>query len=252
VIKYGTRRERFQGKIDKLRARMAREKARAGGAEEKAAPKIEPPTREQELAIICWDIYALSDPRTQRVRYIGATVNVKGRIRSHLFRNEEATRSAGWLRSLKAEGLLPEISIVQSGTGASAPAAERHWISHYRNLYSDLLNVSSGGYSLTERKPNPQHKVKAAAASGQHDDFSYPVTIMDLVRSLAEIVERGASRPPESSPEGGVRKIENFRSKIPENEISKLNQALRNHRPGFVGVLFSPSTGLLRGVSDAR
>lgn len=92
-------------------------------------------------------IYALCDPRDDRVRYIGKTDNPDRRYKAHLIEKSRTYRT-NWIKSLAALGLKPKLKIIEIVSFQSTTeweARERYWIAYYRNIYSDLTNGSDGG-----------------------------------------------------------------------------------------------------------
>lgn len=95
-----------------------------------------------------WIIYALTDPRTSEVRYVGVTTMTVGmRLTRHL---GEAKRGNpgyknNWVRQLQGEGLRPQTSILEEGDGEGWAAAEQHWIAHFRQAGARLTNIADGG-----------------------------------------------------------------------------------------------------------
>jgi len=99
-----------------------------------------------------WVIYSLIDPRDQQPRYIGSSIRLRKRILEHvadalrLCANDPQTAKDKWIRSLAASGMKPSSSILEEGSGDSAcMAAEKRWISHFRNLGIALTNSTKGG-----------------------------------------------------------------------------------------------------------
>lgn len=92
-----------------------------------------------------WFIYALCDPNTEAVRYIGWTYDVKRRLAQHRQRAlSETTHKANWLNRLRALGFSPEVTILESGDKSWAKAEQR-WIAYYRAMGNDLVNATNGG-----------------------------------------------------------------------------------------------------------
>jgi len=95
-----------------------------------------------------WVIYALTDPRTSEIRYVGVTtMTVRMRLTRHL---GEAKRGNpgyknNWVRQLQGEGLRPQTSILEEGDGEGWAAAEQHWIAHFRHAGVRLTNIADGG-----------------------------------------------------------------------------------------------------------
>lgn len=126
-------------------------------------------------------VYALLDPRTCDLRYIGMTQDVAARVQKHI-REAPRTHSArgNWLRDLKSNGLQP-ISIVldEYATRKQASDGERYWISRAASRGIALLNRTSGGQdgSLSDeskakigaknrgRRPSPETRAKMSAAA---------------------------------------------------------------------------------------
>lgn len=90
-------------------------------------------------------IYALCDPDTFTVRYVGKTINLRKRMEAHFSPNARAiTPISRWNRSLKSAGKKPHCMILETVVGNWAER-ERYWIAYYRNQQPDLLNVCDGG-----------------------------------------------------------------------------------------------------------
>jgi GIY-YIG catalytic domain-containing protein len=90
-------------------------------------------------------IYALLDPDTQEVRYIGKSIRPAERYVNHL--NEHSnTHRCHWIQSLRKRGLEPDCCILERIEGAWPwQEAERYYIAHYRRMGCKLVNGTSGG-----------------------------------------------------------------------------------------------------------
>jgi hypothetical protein len=97
-----------------------------------------------------WTIYALLDPDTKEVRYVGYTRrSIEDRIKYHDWDSRRPgphgkTRKAVWMRSLKRRKRAPGVAILQAGTG-NWEAAEKFWIAAFGNAGMRLLNMTVGG-----------------------------------------------------------------------------------------------------------
>jgi hypothetical protein len=111
-------------------AEHLRERARPGG---KDGPRGGPPPRTIRLGVY---IYGLVDPRTQEVRYVGASVQPWRRRSEHLWeaRSTSTTPKAVWLRDLLEAGLEPELRILAQTTRAAWREVEEAWIDRFPNL----------------------------------------------------------------------------------------------------------------------
>ncbi len=105
------------------------------------------------------EIYGLTDPRTDKVRYVGKTVTTtKQRLAGHISetRAGRASRKNAWIAGLLDAGLKPGIVVL--ATVDDGRKAEEEWISRF----PDLLNVYPGGGGpgkghLKGIKKSPEH-----------------------------------------------------------------------------------------------
>lgn len=99
-------------------------------------------------APIKYVIYALIDPNTDEIRYIGYTYNLRKRYNEHYYPSklEGNTHKNNWIKSLLKEGKKAKIEIICEYDNADIlPQAEKMWISNYRILGCDLTNTTDGG-----------------------------------------------------------------------------------------------------------
>lgn len=126
-----------------------------------------------------WYIYALIDPRTDEVRYVGVTVNTTQRLADHIKASAyETTHKAHWIKQLLVLGLRPVMQILEQGIGHEASTeAERRWVAHYRAEGAALTNHTDGGdgvpghfwsdeqrAKIIGRPVTPEARAKIAAA----------------------------------------------------------------------------------------
>lgn len=92
-------------------------------------------------------VYVLIDPRTDEVRYVGCTIDVKRRIRGHLeaARTGHQIPNAAWIRELLKLSLKPRMEIVEVTDTDSWEDRERYWIAHFEATGARLTNVHAGG-----------------------------------------------------------------------------------------------------------
>ena len=86
-------------------------------------------------------IYALTEPGTGRVRYIGRTQNVTRRWMSHLI-DRGQNRKCKWVESLRQAGRFPVMTVIGRCRSEDAPAVETAWIEAC--MGPDLLNDRPG------------------------------------------------------------------------------------------------------------
>lgn len=91
-------------------------------------------------------IYALRDPRTDCIRYVGKANDLRARLASHL-RDSRRRRTpvCDWIRSLMRKGLVPRIELLEQVEDSSWQSAEMRLIAQHREGNPDLLNLAPGG-----------------------------------------------------------------------------------------------------------
>ncbi len=92
-------------------------------------------------------IYALSDPRTSKVRYIGKSNWVEKRYINHLYaasRPNPSFHVFRWIRQLLDLGLKPGVEVLLEVPYKNWQEAEKFMIAHYKQ-FCDLTNMSEGG-----------------------------------------------------------------------------------------------------------
>lgn len=101
-------------------------------------------------------IYALRDPDTNLIRYIGKADNPKIRLRAHMCEKKEPyTRRSRWIASLKERGLRPLVEVLHSIPVFGWKDAERLQIRLARMDGLDLVNGTDGGDGFGSGADNP-------------------------------------------------------------------------------------------------
>jgi hypothetical protein len=99
-------------------------------------------------------IYALCEPGTRTVRYIGKTVALKKRLACHLSDStERKTHLGNWLRSL---GEAPNMVLLREVHGSEGSAAEIKYIRIARSLGMPLVNATDGGEGTLGFRPSKE------------------------------------------------------------------------------------------------
>jgi hypothetical protein len=92
------------------------------------------------------DIYALKDPRTGEVRYIGKANCAAERLKTHMRESARSNRPIHtWLRRLSAAGLVPLVEVVAVVSRDEWQEAEKQAIAALREQGGHPLNVADGG-----------------------------------------------------------------------------------------------------------
>lgn len=113
-------------------------------------------------------LYALIDPRDDRIRYIGKRVGyLNSRLRAHLYEARDTnhhTHKLAWLRQLLALGLEPRIQVIAlfpPSDTTDLNALERTWIAYLRSIGCALTNSTAGGEGMEAPSEETRAKLRA-------------------------------------------------------------------------------------------
>lgn len=91
-------------------------------------------------------IYALIDPRNNKIRYIGKANNPYKRFPQHINEAKNSnTKKANWIKSLIKNLIRPELLILDEVEKNNWQFWEKFYISLYKSWGFDLTNVTEGG-----------------------------------------------------------------------------------------------------------
>src|ERR1700677_361715 len=85
-------------------------------------------------------IYALRDPDSDAIRYVGRSVNPRNRMLKHL--RKPTPKMQEWASSLKRQARTPGIQILEETTSVNAGEKEIFWICHLIGKGCALLNTN--------------------------------------------------------------------------------------------------------------
>lgn len=111
-------------------------------------------------------IYALKDPDTGQIRYVGATVNPKQRLYLHLSRARREKRNnprLALLRSYQRGNLKPVLTILDEVPEPEWQQWEVAYIEYFRECGCDLVNSSPGGNGTGRGVNSPSYGRKLSA-----------------------------------------------------------------------------------------
>jgi len=90
-------------------------------------------------------IYALVDPRTDAIRYVGKTTNPSWRFRQHLRYDRTDSHKSRWLALLSKLGLTPKWVVLEEVKLSEWQEKERFWIANLKKDGCSLTNETPGG-----------------------------------------------------------------------------------------------------------
>lgn len=109
-------------------------------------------------------VYALLDPRDDAVRYIGATMNLKGRLEQHLVQNNwwlHDLEYCLWRAELWEQGLVPLVDVLfWCENGENVFKREKEWIEKGLRLGWRLLNKSPSSWRLMKHQLKREFREK--------------------------------------------------------------------------------------------
>jgi hypothetical protein len=138
-------------------------------------------------------IYALIDPETDQIRYIGKAKDVIVRFKGHI-RDAHRRRSKvyAWINGLLACGSAPIVASLDKVAESEWQDAEKFYIQEYRRCGFNLLNISAGGNEPElKREINAQNGRNTARAI--HSDPKRK-RIWHLKRQIGQLLRQGAVR----------------------------------------------------------
>lgn len=140
-----------------------------------------------------WYVYALKDPRTDEVRYVGCTRSLANRLAVHIYKARKQTnKRALWIQDVLRAGLSPTLCVLETGVGDGGEAAEMRYIQEYRAAGCDLANSTDGGKgSIGYKHSDERRAALSASMKGRDVGKKYP----DAVRARMSAAQR--ARPPE-------------------------------------------------------
>lgn len=111
-------------------------------------------------------IYALCEPHSRTVRYIGKANDPKHRFLEHLWYSVKFQSHLGcWLRSLLSQGEKPNLVILREIPDSHWQISEERYIRLAKGLGMSLVNGTEGGEGLHNPSTETRAKISAAVSA---------------------------------------------------------------------------------------
>jgi len=112
-------------------------------------------------------IYALKEPETGEIRYVGKSNDPKKRLEDHMSCQGNHHRAC-WVKNLKHRGLRPILEVIDEIPLEYWRQLEVAYISFYREQGCDLVNGTLGGDGLQDPTPEVRKKMSESKAGKNH------------------------------------------------------------------------------------
>lgn len=170
-------------------------------------------------------IYALVDPITDDIRYVGQTVQPSKRLGQHMNNLSGNTHKENWVASLVERGVEPWMWVLETIDDAESDEAECWWIAALKEDGEPLTNLTDGGGGPTEERGRKMSKaLKGRVLSEEHK------------RRIGE-ANRGSRHP-------------NYGKTLPAETKRKMSEARKGSRNHNYGKTFSEEAR--RHMSEAQ
>jgi DNA-binding Xre family transcriptional regulator len=138
-----------------------------------------------------FSVYALGDPRTNKVHYIGIAKDVYKRYIQHLNNPYINSAKNDWMNEIKHRGLVPTLTILESNVDEKEIFdRENFWIQHYLNQGAPLTNIVGVSFSSTEKWILPPREYHERSTSTKFPKKSIHIELR--VREVA--IAKGVSQ----------------------------------------------------------
>lgn len=172
------------------------------------------------------NIYKLIHPITNEVRYVGKTTeDLKKRLGKHIYNKKNSAKVNKWVRKLISLNLKPIIELIEICEDNIWEEREIYWINYYKQLNSNLLNITIGGdtgclgykhteeakkrISILNKRPKSE-EWKEKAATEMRKAVAIPILQFDRNNNLIKEWESFCYAAKEINPENYKATIKNI------------------------------------------
>ena len=186
-------------------------------------------------------IYALSDPRNDKIRYIGKANNPENRYKNHYNSSRDKnTHKRNWINSVRKSGFRPELIILDEVPKKEWKYWEKFYISLFKTWGFNLVNYTDGGDGSTFgnkgswKKGNVPHNKGIPCSEETKKKIKDTLTGTTNVSSYKPIIKYDLQY-------NEIKRYKCIKDAIDESnglfsasKISKCLKGVRKHHRGFV------------------
>lgn len=146
-------------------------------------------------------IYALVDPRTNEIRYVGKSDNPEKRLSyGHMKCIGRNKYKNNWIKQLLKLNLQPSLMILEECENEESvwSAREKYWIKYYREQGCDLTNLTDGGEnppSQTGKKQSIITRKKISIALSGENNPNYGKHLSPERKIIQSMNNKGENNP---------------------------------------------------------
>lgn len=192
-------------------------------------------------------IYALIDPVTDEVRYIGKTeTTLKKRYSGHLTdaRRGHKRHVYNWIRQLLSLDLAPIIKVLEECAKEMWAERETWWIAYGRQVGWRLTNATAGGDcgNKTARSDETRHKQSEAQKGHKHSEET------KRKQSVAKIGHKQTDEHKRSQ-----RGERNNKAKLTETTVREIREMIQNGVKGTeISKIFGVATSTISEIKNNK
>jgi len=196
-------------------------------------------------------IYGLQDPRSQAIRYVGRTKNLRRRMYEHLASARKGSwrysrcYCANWIKSLIESGVQPQAVILEVCDESTVLLREQVWIASARTGGWSLTNLTDGGDGMLNLDPALRVRMSEQVRQRYED----PAYRQRLIASLTGLKRSAETKAKMSAAHRGPRHHQ-FGKPTPAEVRAKISAAESGTKNHFYGKRHSAETK--RQISQAN
>lgn len=174
-------------------------------------------------------IYALTDPITEEIRYIGKSIRPIERLSNHCNEKSNCHRSH-WIQSLKAKGLKPGMVILERIVGDYPwQLSEKYWISYGKRNGWNLVNNTDGGDGVCGLSGESKERMSKTWIGRKHRPESIiKIGLASKGRNHSDETKNKMSKAHKGRNITWGKKLSEANRKFSEQDINQIEKQFKN------------------------